>query len=184
MKRIPFILFAIVALMLLSACATQGTAGKATNGGDGNWAYITGSILLGCMLGLICAYTAWKKGYTEVGFFFFGLFLFIPAIITIACLPLKSAPVFLAPQAATAPAQGYPGMQPTQPPPYAPPPPVQPYSAQDTQPAPPAAQGQPFQAAQGADALETELDRITQLRDRGFISEEEYQVLRRKALGL
>ena len=107
---------------------------------------------LSAVLGIIPAYLARKKGYSQGLFWLFGFFLFLPAIIVACCIEDKTKPK---PPTAVYVAQ-----------PYAPP-----Y-------APPAAPPAPSSSPSPVD----ELQRYKDLLDRGVISQEEYDAVKAKLL--
>ena len=107
---------------------------------------------LSAVLGIIPAYLARKKGYSQGLFWLFGFFLFLPAIIVACCIEDKTKPK---PPTAVYVAQ-----------PYAPP-----Y-------APPAAPPAPADSPSPVD----ELQRYKDLLDRGVISQEEYDAVKAKLL--
>jgi hypothetical protein len=194
MKRSVFVVLSMMTGVLLCACTARQIVLPAGYGGvvqavQGlNWAFYLALFLLYVTLGWVCLYVAWRKGHSPVGFFFFGFFLFVPAIITIACLKPKNRaeaapamppaePVYppaeeparpaYVPPAETAPSVFVPPPEPAPTPPaYTPPETVRP-----PEPMP-------------ANPVEAELLRLRQMKERGKITEEEYQALRKKTLGL
>ena len=107
---------------------------------------------LSAVLGIIPAYLARKKGYSQGLFWLFGFFLFLPAIIVACCIEDKTKPK---PPTAVYVAQ-----------PYTPPAPL------------PAAPPAPSSSPSPVD----ELQRYKDLLDRGVISQEEYDAVKAKLL--
>jgi hypothetical protein len=176
MKRIIMIICMLSVLLLFTACSRtsivipRGYEGIFQVASNLNWAFVVAIFLAEVTLGWVCLYVAWRKGYSPVGFFFFGFFLFIPAIIVIACIKPRAG------LKADSNSQTY---QPVQT--------VVSESREmlqkDQIPPVPAIESMLDPDLKPSDSLEDKLAKISRLKEYGKITEDEYQLMRDKIIG-
>jgi hypothetical protein len=164
-----------IAAFLFAACLTLSGCASGAQGGAVWMAYIFLALFL-IFFALVTSNIARKKGYSQGGFWIFAFFLPIPALIVVLCLKPRKKRY---PNAAENYNQPISKPRKTT---SAMPPPI--ISAQNIEPGQPAGTAENQPGALPEDTLEQELSRISELKKRDYITEEEYQAMRKKILGI